>query len=125
MGLSCGCLARSCLPSFCLPSFCLSSPGLLNKGLAGDPRLQLSLFNGIEGPFLQGAAAEIGFRRPAQPRHQIGAGLGQGWQLWRRLTEQLAPERLGGIDQQAAMLQQDPMAPELGAADPFGAVCMD
>ena len=96
-----------------------------NRWLAGDPPLQVSPFLVIELPVLQGPAAEIGFRRPAQSCHQSLAPLGKGRQVWRWPTKQLPPKLPGGIDQQAAVLQQHPAAPKLGAADPFGAVAMD
>jgi hypothetical protein len=72
--------------------------------LAGDSPVQFCPFLVIERTLLQGAVAEIGFRRPVQARHQIGSSLGQGRQLWWGLLEQLPPEIPGRIDQQAAVL---------------------
>jgi hypothetical protein len=50
----------------------------VNRWLAGDSPLQVCPFLAIERTLLQGAAAEIGFRRPAQARHQFRSCLGQG-----------------------------------------------
>jgi hypothetical protein len=45
-------------------------------GLAGDSPMQVFPFLVIERTLLQGAAAEIGFRRPVQARHQFCSSLG-------------------------------------------------